>query len=59
MFGLTESDLRLKTNIQLAGLFDQAARLVAASLVPHPAVKEAKSLLAMIAREQARRGPGP
>ena len=53
---LTRNDLATKSTAQLAALFQDASRGIAAS---NAAIASAQSLLAMIAQELGRRGPAP
>jgi hypothetical protein len=55
-FNLTRSDLATKSTAQLAALFQDASRAITAS---NAAISSAQSLLAMIDRELASRGPAP
>ena len=55
-FNLTRNDLATKSTAQLAALFQDASRGIAAS---NAAIASAQSLLAMIAQELGRRGPAP
>jgi hypothetical protein len=55
-FNLTRNDLATKSTAQLAALFQDATRALAAN---QGATASAQSLLAMIDRELASRGPAP
>ena len=55
-FNLNRNDLATKSAAQLAALFQDASRDIAAS---NAAIASAQSLLAMIAQELGRRGPAP
>jgi len=59
MLKLTRSDLRLKTRRELAALFAQAALETCDPDADAPSRDEAQAVLALIAAEQARRGPAP
>ena len=53
---LNRNDLATKSTAQLAALFQDASRGIAAS---NAAIASAQSLLAMISLELGRRGPAP
>jgi hypothetical protein len=55
-FNLNRNDLATKSTSQLAALFQQASNAISAN---QDANALAQSLLAMIAQELGRRGPGP
>ena len=55
-FNLTRNDLATKSASQLAALFQQASTALAVS---NATIASAQSLLAMIDRELASRGPAP
>jgi len=55
-FNLNRNDLATKSTAQLAALFQDASRGIAAS---NAAIASAQSLLAMISHELGRRGPAP
>ena len=55
-FNLNRNDLATKSTAQLAALFQDASRAIAAN---NATIASAHSLLAMIAQELGRRGPAP
>jgi hypothetical protein len=55
-FNLNRNDLATKSTAQLAALFQDASRAIAAN---QDAIASANTLLAMIAQELGRRGPAP
>lgn len=56
MFKLSRDDLHRKTDAQLAGLFNRAAREIGSAPRPSLAFRQASSALRLIRDELARRG---